>query len=391
VAPREIEHGCPCAERHQCSGRTARPHRRLGPGQRCAEGLRGIRRRQRARGLGGRGSGSAYLVDSPDFDALRGAQALERLVDDVSNWYVRRSRPRFWKAADPAAHTTLHEVLTTTALLLAPFCPFVSDEIHRNLVPGADSVHLADWPTADDDAIDPALEAEMARAREVVTLGRSARTEARCKVRQPLPRAFVLVPGAAWSPAVVAEIADELNVKEVVFSGDLAAFGQFVLRPNGRVLGPKLGKDVQTVIKAAKDGQWQALDDGTVSVAGHVLAAGEFDLALTAPDGAATAALRGNDAVVNLDVELTDELRAEGTARDLIRLVQQARKDADLAVTDRIRLTVQVPGPIRTAIESHRASVADAVLATELVLTDEAQAVTGTLEDQAVSFSLTVA
>src|SRR4029078_835341 len=107
------------------------------------------------------------------FGALRGAQALEALVDDLSNWYVRRSRPRFWKAADEHAHATLHEALTTIALLLAPFCPFVADELYANLVPEAGSVHLADWPEADLVAIDTELEAEMVAARQVVTLGRA--------------------------------------------------------------------------------------------------------------------------------------------------------------------------------------------------------------------------
>ena len=130
---------------------------------------------------------------------------------------------------------------------------------------------------------------------------------------------------------------------------------------------------------------------GTVAVAGHVLQPGEFELALTAPDGAATAALRGNDAVVNLDTEVTDELRAEGVARDLIRLVQQARKEADLAVTDRITLVLQVPPTVLAAIEAHRATVADAVLATEVRYSDAAQSVPASLDEQPVTFTIAVA
>ncbi len=135
------------------------------------------------------------------FDALRGAQAIERFVDDLSNWYVRRSRPRFWQANDAAAHATLYEALTTVARLLAPFTPFVADELHRNLA-GANadgtvaSVHLTDWPVADADARDDALEAEMERARTIVSLGLAARNESKLKVRQPLRRALVLVPDA---------------------------------------------------------------------------------------------------------------------------------------------------------------------------------------------------
>src|SRR5678816_728425 len=120
-------------------------------------------------------------------------RALAELVDDLSNWYVRRSRPRFWKASDPAAHATLHEVLTTVSQLLAPYCPFVSDEMYRNLARTNESVHLTDWPADDDTAIDDALEAEMATARTLVSLGRAARADAKLGVRQPLPRAIALL------------------------------------------------------------------------------------------------------------------------------------------------------------------------------------------------------
>ena len=189
------------------------------------------------------------------FDALRGAQALEALVDDLSNWYVRRSRPRFWKAADPDAHATLHEALTTVALLLAPFTPFVADELYANLAPGG-SVHLADWPEVDADAIDAALEAEMAAARQVVTLGRAARTDAKIRVRQPLPRALVLVPGVEWSDAVRDEIATELNVKEVVVVTDLEGLLDVTVVPNFARLGKRLRDKLPRVkeLLAAADG-----------------------------------------------------------------------------------------------------------------------------------------
>src|SRR5262249_46106016 len=128
------------------------------------------------------------------YDALRAAQALDRFVDDLSNWYVRRSRPRFWKDSDPGAHTTLHECLLRVTELLARLCPFVTDEVYRNLSGRDESVHLADWPEADAPAIDDDLEAEMARARRVVSLGLAARSDAHLKVRTPLRRALVLVP-----------------------------------------------------------------------------------------------------------------------------------------------------------------------------------------------------
>ena len=134
------------------------------------------------------------------FDALRAAQSLESLVDDLSNWYVRRSRSRFWNANDGDAHAVLHESLVTITRLLAPLCPFVSDAMFQNLASSSESVHLGDWPNVDEAAIDRALEEDMVRARHVVSLGLAARTESRLKVRQPLARALVLLPGHASIP-----------------------------------------------------------------------------------------------------------------------------------------------------------------------------------------------
>ncbi|HEY8216479.1 MAG TPA: isoleucine--tRNA ligase, partial [Acidimicrobiia bacterium] len=177
-----------------------------------------------------------------EFDALRGAQALEQFVDDLSNWYVRRSRSRFWRSADDDAHATLYECLRTVALLLAPLCPFVTDELWTNLGATGESVHLADWPHADAAAVDAGLERDVESARKVVTLGRAARTEAKIRVRQPLPRALVLLPGGAALPDdLLAEVADELNVKHVEQIVDLSGLLDHRVTPNFRRLGPRLG------------------------------------------------------------------------------------------------------------------------------------------------------
>src|SRR5262245_31759878 len=150
------------------------------------------------------------------FDALAGTQALAALVDDLSNWYVRRSRPRFWKSSDAAAHATLHRALRTLSQLLAPFCPFISDELYRNVARTDDSVHLSDWPSYDEALIDDALEAEMTLARTLVSLGRAARADAKLGVRQPLPRAIALLASDdTLRVEIVREIKDELNVKQL--------------------------------------------------------------------------------------------------------------------------------------------------------------------------------
>lgn len=324
-------------------------------------------------------------------DAYELAVACERVesfLGALTNWYIRRSRDRFWATGDGAATSadafdTLYTVLVTLTKTIAPLAPMLAEEMWAVLMapdgatdeagfgrPADDgtpsSVHLALWPDASDFPDDPDLVVDMDRVRDATTAALYLREERGLRARLPLASLTLAGAGTDRLGALSHLLADEVNVKSVGFSDDLAAYGSFVLRPNGKVLGPKLGKDVQAVIKAAKAGEWTDQGDGTVEVAGHVLsaAAGEFELGLDPLEGAAVAALPGNDAVVALDVEVTDELAAEGAVRDLIRLVQQARKDEDLVVTDRIALTLDVPDELATAVTTHQAALAEAVLAT---------------------------
>jgi isoleucyl-tRNA synthetase len=326
----------------------------------------------------------AAVTESLDgFDALRGAQALDAFVDDLSNWYVRRSRARFWNADDAHAHATLHECLATVALLLAPFTPFVADELHRNLsstgsAGAVESVHLADWPAVDPAALDDALEAEMERARAVVSLGLSARNEAKLKVRQPLRRALVLIPGGgAFSDAVAAEVADALNVKDLETVTDLEGLLEYSVLPNFKALAPRvrgqmplvkdalLGADGGAVKRALDtDGRYDlALSDGTtVELAPddvEVRAQSHAELALAQEAGYAVA----------IDTTVDDELRAEGIARDLIRLVNDQRKALGLEIADRIRLRIGATGRVEAAAHAHRDWIAGEVLAVELEVT----------------------
>ncbi len=308
------------------------------------------------------------------FDALRGAQALERFVDDLSNWYVRRSRARFWNAQDPAAHDTLHECLSTVAELLAPFTPFVADELHRNLRGDSDSVHLVDWPVADVSARDGALEAEMEHARTAVSLGLSARNEAKLKVRQPLRRALVLLPdGSAFSEAVAAEVADALNVKRLEAVTDLEGLLDYTVVPNFRALGPKAGKRVPLVkdALAAVDGATVrgALDrDGAYDLAlgdGSTLRLEPDDVEVRAASHEEFALAQEGGFAVAIDTALDDGLRAEGIARDLIRLLNDRRKAEGLEIADRIRVRLGATGRIEAAAHLHRDRIADEVLAVE--------------------------
>jgi isoleucyl-tRNA synthetase len=292
-----------------------------------------------------------------DYDPLPAASALAQLVDDVSNWYVRRSRRRFWRT-DPgappedslAAHATLLEVLVELSLLLAPLCPFVADHLWRALTGSGDecSVHLADWPivaggpTVAGGRIDPVLEAEMAQARRLVSLGRAARAEAGVKVRQPLAKALVFVPLGA--PRLLeGVVSDELNVDQVEVVADVSHVLHFELVPNFKVLGPRLGDLVQGLRKALAtvDGAAAAatLEGGgslVLDVGGRSVELGPGDVALRVKAQPGFAVSRQGNEVVALDLALSDELRARGLARDLIRQVQDLRKQVGFEVSDRI-------------------------------------------------------
>ncbi|MEX2658179.1 MAG: DUF5915 domain-containing protein, partial [Acidimicrobiales bacterium] len=307
------------------------------------------------------------------YDALAAAQRLSQLVDDLSNWYVRRSRPRFWKASEPVAFATLHHCLVRTAQLFAPFTPFLADELWGALT-GELSVHAADWPAAPLPG-DERLGEEMSAARSLVALGRAARTDAKIRTRQPLRRALVLHPGVELSDEVRAEIAAELNVKVLEDVDTLGSLVTWTVVPNFRALGPRLGpkvNDVKTALAVADGSALQrALEaDGQVEVAGVVLtpddvqvrAEGHGDLAL-AQDG---------PWAVALDVELDEDLRVEGTARELARLINDLRKDEGFDIADRVEVVIAGSGRVSAAVAAHGAWIAGEVLATSLVATEAA-------------------
>jgi isoleucyl-tRNA synthetase len=301
------------------------------------------------------------------FDALRGASRLARFVDDLSNWYVRRSRPRFWKASDPQAHATLHHALVVTSQLLAPFCPFLSDELYVALT-DEQSVHLSDWPQPSG-ALDPALSAQMEAARKLVALGRAARTDAKAKVRQPLSRALVLHPGITLDDEVVGEVATELNVKAVDDVDTLSGLMSWTIVPNFRALGPRLGKRVNEVKAALAQADGSALQhqletEGSIEVAGERLTADDVEVR-AARHEAFGLAEEGGWAVA-LDLELDDDLRREGLARELVRSLNDLRKEIGLAVSDRVAVTIEAGDGVAEAVDAHGDYIAGEVLAVEL-------------------------
>jgi isoleucyl-tRNA synthetase len=296
-------------------------------------------------------------------------------IDALNNWYIRRSRSRFWgtgedadgsaQADREAAYDTLYTVLVNFLKLAAPFLPMISDEIYVGLT-GETSVHLAEWPAADGFPADAELVANMDRVRHVVTAALRLREDEGLRVRLPLQSVTVAGAGAAGVAGLSHLVADEVNVKAVDFTDELDDFATFSLQPNGKVLGPRLGKDVQQVFGAAKKGDWTQNDDGSIAIAGHTLSPEEFDLAVQPAEGVTAAALPSNDAVVVLNTEVTPELEAEGLARDIVRAVQEARKTEDLVVTDRIALTLELSDAASAAVRSHEDYVSEQTLATSV-------------------------
>jgi isoleucyl-tRNA synthetase len=240
------------------------------------------------------------------------------------------------------------------------------EEIWRGLT-GGRSVHLEDWPSADGFPADHDLVAAMDAVRDVCSAALSLRKARGLRVRLPLPRLTVASPQASRLEPFHDLIADEVNVKEVVFADDLARYCEQVLTVVPRALGPRLGGQVQQVIRAVKAGEW-SLVDGQPVAAGVALQPGEYELKLVAADADNSAPLPGGEGVVLLDTAVTPELAAEGLARDVVRVVQQARREAGLDVADRITLVVDAPAEVASAVEAHRDFVAAETLAVAVSL-----------------------
>ncbi|WP_367430642.1 isoleucine--tRNA ligase [Streptomyces celluloflavus] len=314
------------------------------------------------------------------YDTQRAGKLLSAFVDDLSNWYVRRSRRRFWQG-DAAALRTLHEVIETVTRLMAPLTPFITERVWQDLVvpvtPDApDSVHLSSWPVADPERTDATLSTQMLLVRRLVELGRAARAESGVKTRQPLSRALVAAAGfAELSADLRAQIAEELNVSSLASLSEVGgSLVDTTAKANFRALGKRFGKGVQAVAKAVADADAAALSlalrDGTASVEVDgetvTLAPDEVIITETPREGWSVASDSG--ATVALDLEITPELRRAGLARDAIRLIQEARKNSGLDVADRIALRWRsTDDEVRTALADNAGLISDEVLATAFV------------------------
>ncbi|MBA8923402.1 isoleucyl-tRNA synthetase [Kutzneria viridogrisea] len=313
-----------------------------------------------------------------NYDTAGAGRRLAEFVDDLSNWYVRRSRSRFW-AHDSDAFATMFECLDVLTRLLAPFVPFIAERVWQLVIrPGlpeaAESVHLASWPIADETLLDPELTEQVRVVRALAEAGRAARKACNVRVRQPLRRALVGVPpGVTLPDGLLADIAAELNVKAVApLAGEVL---DVTVKPNFRELGKQHGKQTPLVAKAvsaadpvALVASLRATGAASVLVDGTAVSLGPADVVVTEVPRSGWVVESQRDVTIALDTEITPELAAEGTARDVVRAVQQARRDADLDVADKITVTITAPADVLAAVETHRDFLAAETLALDISL-----------------------
>ena len=317
------------------------------------------------------------------YDVLAAGRAIESFVDALSNWYVRRNRRRFWKAAEgrdkQAAYLTLYECLHTVNRLMAPFMPFLSEAVHQNLVRGVDgtaplSVHMSEWPAPDPAARDDALIAEVEVVQRVVGLGRAARNSSGLRVRQPLARLLARTPDAAHAGVLArhaAQIREELNVKSVEVLASDADLLSYRVRPNLPRIGKRYGRRVPAIRDALAKADGRAIaaavSEGRsfeVALENETLSFEPEDMLVESTSAEGYACAEEGGYLVGLDTTLTESLEREGLARELVRTVQEARKQAGLDVSDRIALSIDGSPDIRAALDQHRKYVMEETLAT---------------------------
>ena len=296
-----------------------------------------------------------------------------KFFDNLTNWYIRRSRRRFWAKNDgenkedkEAAYSTLYHVLLETVKTLAPICPFISESIYQNLIaltptplpegegpskkfplsPGerglggeGASVHHQSWSELNEKLINEDLSEKVGLTQNIISLGLSLRKQESVKVRQPLKLATIAFAKDLNISDQINTIKEELNVKELCFLDDPEKLADIIVKPNAKLLGPRFGKKVQEIIKKAKSGNFEKVSESEYLVCGEKISSEELEIAYIGKEGKGIAS--GNGIVVSLDFEITKELQLEGQARDLVRMIQEMRKEADYDVSDRILLDVQ--------------------------------------------------
>ena len=341
-------------------------------------------------------------VDSKmeDYDLPGATESIQAFIDALNNWYIRRSRDRFWEKRTKEnenekkdAYDTLYTVLKIFSQVSAPFLPMIMEEIHTGLT-GEQSVHLTDWPDSEILPEDKPLVENMDRIRDAASTALRLREDEGIRVRLPLSSMVIAGPGSSSLSNFLELLTDEVNVKEIKLIEDLDKYATYSLQPNGSLLGPRLGKEVQSVFAAAKSGDWELNEDGTAKVADVLLNAEEFELGLQPHEGITAATLNSGDAIIILDTEITEDLAKEGIARDVIRQVQQARRDAELVVTDSIKIWLNGGETILDSVRTFEEYVTSQILATEIVYgeteSSEASTTQVEIENSDLTFSIVV-
>ena len=310
---------------------------------------------------------SAVEAALEGYDVPRACKEATAFFDALTNWYIRRSRARFWGSEDEAAKTaafdTLYTVLVKVCRVLAPLLPIVSEKVYKALT-GDRSVHLTLWPKADEFPSDHALVRSMDLVRDACSAALAVRERSRLRVRLPLKTLTIVHADSAALEPFADLIRDEVNVRAVATSTDLDAYGRVELKPDPRI-GKRLGKAMKNVMAASRSGEFTLNDDGTASVAGQTLAAEEFTMRVVTDEGSDAEPFAGTGAIV-LDTSVDEDQAREGLARDLIRAIQTARKDAGLDVSDRIALSISGGDAVAAAIAAHGDFIKEETLAVSL-------------------------
>jgi len=304
-----------------------------------------------------------------EYDIPGACAYMEDFMEILTNWYIRRNRRRFWKSESDSdkknAYDTLYTVLVTVCRFAAPLLPFTTEHIYKNLT-GERSVHLTDWPDTGEIILDEDILSRMDVVRRICSLGHSIRHQNRIRVRQPLLEVILAGTDAQLAERYTDIIKDEINVKKISFTKDVGAMGRQKIVVDSKTLGPRLGKKMKEVLKAVKSGEAEIQKDGTLLAFGEVIQTDEFELRIIAEEGHACMSDGGLFAC--LDLQIDRELEIEGLARDIIRIVQNARREADLVPDDRIRLGLKVDGDLKEAIEKYMDLIKSEVLAIELTI-----------------------
>ncbi len=312
---------------------------------------------------------SELTAEMDDYNLQQATEPIVEFIDSLTNWYIRRSRRRFWKSDSDEdkneAYGTLYYCLVKLSQIIAPFTPYISEEIYTNLT-GKESVHLSDWPQFDKSKIDIPLNDEMRTVQLIVNLGHSLRAKKKIKVRQPLAKVKIALPEGVSESLLDDQkevILEELNVKDLELMSDGTDMVEMHVTVNAKLLGPKYGADVQHIIKAVKEGQFE-IDGNRVKVLKFMLEEDEVEIGYKGKEGLDVESEAGM--VVALDAEITDELRREGYARDVVRYIQELRKEADYQVDDRISVLVETSGDLKEAVAEFSDYIKKETLADEL-------------------------